>query len=158
MFVLPQTKTRRAKRQLPWHFTEINHNFTNKLTEQLCKYQVHGCLMELLFVMLCKKSSQFMVCFSTFKSSCCVHLKFRLCRAAFFYDYDYFRKWVWILRSDNMYATHIYKEHLFWILLENIGNNVKHTRFSTRIISVKILKSHLILDYFKLRKIILAMF
>lgn len=92
VFVLPQAKTRRAKRQLPWHFTEINHNFTNKLTEQLCKYQVHGCLMELLFVMLCKKSSQFMVCFSTFKSSCCVHLKFRLCRAAFFYDYDYFRK------------------------------------------------------------------
>lgn len=92
VFVLPLAKTRRAKRQLPWHFTEINHNFTNKLTEQLCKYQVHGCLMELLFYMLCKKSSQFIVCFSTFKSSCCVHLKFRLCRAAFFYDYDYFRK------------------------------------------------------------------
>lgn len=85
-------------------------------------------------------------------------MKFRLCRAAFFYDYDYFRKWVWILRSDYMYATHIYKEHLFWILVENVGSNVKHIRFSTRIISVKILKSHLTLDYFKLRKIVFAMF
>lgn len=85
VFVLPQAKTRRAKRQLPWHFTEINHNFTNKLTEQLCKYQVHGCLMEHLFVVLCKKSSQFMVCFSTFKSSCCVHLQFKLYRAASFF-------------------------------------------------------------------------
>lgn len=57
-----------------------------------------------------------------------------------------------------MYATHIYKEHMFWMLVENVGNDVKHTRFSTRRISVKILKSHLILDYFKLRKIVLAMF
>lgn len=57
-----------------------------------------------------------------------------------------------------MYATHIYKEHMFWMLVENVGNDVKHTRFSTRRISVKILKSHLILDHFKLRKIVLAMF
>lgn len=57
-----------------------------------------------------------------------------------------------------MYVIYIYKEYLFWIFVENVGNNVKYICFFIRIIFVKILKLYLILDYFKLRKIVLVMF
>lgn len=57
-----------------------------------------------------------------------------------------------------MYVIYIYKEYLFWIFVENVDNNVKYICFFIRIIFLKILKLYLILDYFKLRKIVLVMF